>query len=294
VRDGRELYRSLTADRILIHPGSVMFKLTPQYIVAGEIVRTTRMYAMSVSPLPFHILERISSTLLSDLRPLGPRAARSQRTSGPLTEEVTEKRPALKRVRDFTNNIKIGGEIFEIETVKGKKLVKLPWEKLKKVLEHLNPDTAAMYKGLRGVVVLAEKYTLLRGEKLQLIFALATSLEIEGAPNRNWLQKQRLNSSSNLDELLAVLPSLVTPALWKQGDKSPKDKSTKKKELGFVCLFTDGNGEYWLKCSRGFHTSLNESLASVETLIDELGDDVDVEKKHIVNQTYRRLSNYLS
>jgi len=31
----------------------------------------------------------------------------------------------------------------------------------------------------------------------------------------------------------------------------------------------------------------------VEALIDELGDDVDVEKKHIVNQTYRRLSDFL-
>ncbi|MDR3276847.1 MAG: ATP-dependent RNA helicase, partial [Treponema sp.] len=43
----REMYRSLTADRILIHPGSVMFKASPEYLVAGEIIRTARMYAMS-------------------------------------------------------------------------------------------------------------------------------------------------------------------------------------------------------------------------------------------------------
>ncbi|MDR3191606.1 MAG: ATP-dependent RNA helicase, partial [Treponema sp.] len=63
VREGREIYRSLTADRISIHPGSVMFKSDPLYIVAGEIVRTTRMYAMSVSPLSKAILERISPEL---------------------------------------------------------------------------------------------------------------------------------------------------------------------------------------------------------------------------------------
>ncbi|GAB6391219.1 MAG: ATP-dependent RNA helicase HrpA [Treponematales bacterium] len=53
------VYRSLTADRILIHPGSVMFKTDPEFIVAGEIVKTTRTYAMSVSPLPFEALDRI-------------------------------------------------------------------------------------------------------------------------------------------------------------------------------------------------------------------------------------------
>jgi HrpA-like RNA helicase len=52
-------YRSLTADRITIHPGSVMFRSDPQYIVAGEIVRTSRMYAMSVSPLSREILEKL-------------------------------------------------------------------------------------------------------------------------------------------------------------------------------------------------------------------------------------------
>ncbi|MDR1787186.1 MAG: ATP-dependent RNA helicase, partial [Treponema sp.] len=62
-REGRETYRSLTADRIMIHPGSVMFRTDPEFIVAGEIVRTTRMYAMSVSPLPQDALARISPSL---------------------------------------------------------------------------------------------------------------------------------------------------------------------------------------------------------------------------------------
>jgi len=52
-------YRSLTADKIIIHPGSVMFRSDPMYIVAGEIVRTSRMYAMSVSPLSPEIIEKL-------------------------------------------------------------------------------------------------------------------------------------------------------------------------------------------------------------------------------------------
>ena len=264
-----ELYQSLTADRILIHPGSVMFRTNPDYIVAGEIVRTARMYAMSVSPLPYHLLEKISSALVDGLGLVKHKPGK------------TELRP--KKARDFTNRIKIGGEVFEIETKKGKKLARLPWEKLKAVINGINPDTLDLYKGLRGIIIVDGKYTLFEGEKLKLILTLAPALEIEGASKRSCFKRPQFNSAADLNEMLRVLPSLVSPALWKQG----------KKELGFLCLFTDGEGNYRLKCSRGFHTSLNESLSSVETLIDELGDDVDIEKKHIVNQCYRRLSDYL-
>jgi HrpA-like RNA helicase len=277
VRDGRELYRSLTADRILIHPGSVMFRMNPQFIVAGEIVRTTRMYAMSVSPLPLKTLERISPALIPGLDVYKGR--REKEPSGKPSAEPLSK----SQRRNFTNNIKIGSEVFEIETVKGKKQVILPWEKLKNVIPQIGSETASMYKNLRAVIILDTQYRLLAGEKLRLILSLLPSLDLKDAPNVNRSGREKFNSSSDLDGLLAVMPNLVKPALWKQG----------KKELGFICLFTDGNGNYRQGCSRGFNTSLNESLASLEILIDELGDDVDLEKKHIVNQTYRRLADYL-
>ena len=67
VRAGRDNYRSVTADHICIHPGSVMFRQDPLYIVAGEIVRTSRMFAMSVSPLTKSVLEQISPSLPEQL-----------------------------------------------------------------------------------------------------------------------------------------------------------------------------------------------------------------------------------
>ena len=135
-------------------------------------------------------------------------------------------------------------------------------------------------------IILEGKYSLLEGEKLKLILTLAPVLEIEGAVSRQWFSRKHYNSAEDLDCLLEIMPDLVKPALLKKGD------SPRKKEFGFVCLFTDGEGNYRLNCSRGFHTSLNESLSSLETLIDELGDDVDIEKKHVINQCYRRLSDY--
>jgi hypothetical protein len=248
-----------------------MFRMDPQYIVAGEIVRTTRMYAMSVSPLSRSALEKINPTLFASF---GGRGGKEREKEGAPGER-------LKKARDFTNNIKIGSEVFAIETVKGKKQVTLPWEKLARLEGEI--PTESVYRALRGTILIDGKYTLLAGEKLELILSLIPTLDIAGALKRTWPRKETFNSTGDLAALLPRLKDLVEPALWKAG----------KKELGFVCLFTDGEGNYWFKCSRGFHTGLNESLATVETLIDELGEEVDVEIKHVVNQTYRRLSDYL-
>ncbi|MCL2762998.1 MAG: ATP-dependent RNA helicase [Treponema sp.] len=257
-------YRSLTADKIIIHPGSVMFRMDPQFIVAGEIVRTSRTYAMSVSPLSKEILKELG--------------IRNEELG--IRDTGDEKK--LKRARDFTNNIKIGAEVFEIRTIKGKKTAILPWEQLARIRDDIPAET--VYKGLKGCIIVNRVYTLLDGEKLDLMLSLAPTLDVENALTREWPRKQNFNSMENLAALLDYMDSLVRPARWKKNSK----------ELGFLGLFTDGEGNYWIRCSRGFHTSLNESLASIEALIDELGENVDISIKHIVNQTYRRLSDLIN
>jgi HrpA-like RNA helicase len=281
VREGRGKigsYRSLTADKIIIHPGSVMFRIDPPFIVAGEIVRTSRMYAMSVSPLSKTVLERLRPGFFAEYR-------KSDELPG--GARLIPKK--LKKARDFTNNIKIEGEVFEIVTVKGKKTVILPWEKLSLLRDKISGDTVYtqrnyQYKGLKGKITVKKQFNLLAGEKLELILSLVPTLDVDNAFSRAWPRKETFNSQNDLASLLNHLDDLAKPVTWKKNSK----------DLGFLGLFTDGDGNYWLRSSRGFHTSLNESLSSLETLIDELGEEVDLEQKHIVNQCYRRLSDYLS
>ncbi|MDR0487184.1 MAG: ATP-dependent RNA helicase [Treponema sp.] len=254
-------YRSLTQGKIMIHPGSVMFRADPQFIVAGEIVRTSKMYAMSVSPLSRAVLERIQPGLFAEYGKSPP-----------------EK---LKRAKDFTNNIKIAGEVFEIKSVKGRKWAVLPWEKLSNILNEIPAET--VYRGLKGVITVKNQYSLLAGEKLDLILWLAPVLDIDNALKREWPRKGNFNSREDLAALLDHLDDLAKPVVWKKGSK----------DLGFLGLFTDGEGGYWFRASRGFYRSLNESLSSLESLIDELGEEAAAETKHVVNQCYRRLSDYL-
>ncbi|MDR3019571.1 MAG: ATP-dependent RNA helicase, partial [Treponema sp.] len=313
-------YRSLTADKIIIHPGSVMFRLDPPFIVAGEVVRTSRMYAMSVSPLSKQVLERLGSEFVAKefIHRGDPKnknstteycnnsylefhrekdkkfnktpdmlACQNSVTSVVKNSFRTDQRAesttadSKRRTRDFTNNIKIGGEVFEIVTVKGKKTVLLPWEKLARLGESA---AETVYKGLKGKVIVKNQYNLLAGEKLELILSLAPVLDVENTFSRTFPRKENFNSMENLPELLKHLDNLVRPVVWKKNSK----------DLGFLGLFTDGAGNYWFSASRGFHTSLNESLSSLDTLISELDEDVAIEQKHIVNSNYRRLSDYLT
>ena len=78
-------YYSITTKEILIHPGSSWFKNKPEYILAGEIVQTTRMYARSVSPLKSQWIEEIDPLLLVALKK-GETSIRKERK-----EEESEK-----------------------------------------------------------------------------------------------------------------------------------------------------------------------------------------------------------
>ena len=136
-RTGKGIYRSLTADRIQIHPGSLMFRENPPYIVAGEVVRTSRMYARSVSPLKKSMLARISPLLQSAF------------AKGDAPAEDHREAP-----RDFTNQIRIGSQAFPVKTIKGgRKMVILDWQKLRPLLKEISPSSLPAYKNLRGSIL---------------------------------------------------------------------------------------------------------------------------------------------
>jgi len=297
VRQERGLFRSLTAEKIQIHPGSVMYKENPQYIVAGEIVRTTRMYAMSVSPLRRDMLARISPRLEGLIGRGASRGASGgafgsqyggaeagAKRAAPSEEEISKAVSAgvRRRDRDFTNKIKIASEVFDLAAdKKKKKLVQLEWPRLRTVRDELDRESLSLYKDLKGVVVNGRQ-RLLDGEKLDLILKIAPHLDLEADLAREWPRKRNFSSKEELGDLIGALGHVM------QVSKA-KDRTG---ELGFVALFTDTEGTYWFRCSRGFHTALNESVASLESLVDELGEDSKPEDREKVSTLYRKLSSF--
>jgi RNA helicase HrpA len=267
VASGRGIYKSLTAGRIQIHPGSVMFRENPRYIVAGEIVRTTRMYAHSVSPLRREWLARISPDLLAGL--IGERWPR---------EERGERVEVRARKRDFTNNIKIGREIFQVLSEKGgRKIVILPWERVRPLAEQLDGDLLAGYHKLKGKITYGG-FELLNGMRLSTILRLVPRL----APEKGILERPDEEPfSAPPPDFTQRLADLLRPCRLKK----------RAKKLGFLALYTDGQGSYWFKATRNYLSALRESLFSLETLADAPAELMP--HLELINAAYRSLSRQL-
>lgn len=264
VRAGKWSYRSLTAERIQIHPASVMFRENPQYIVAGEIVRTTRMYARSVSRLKAEWLGRISPLLLRSMVRQGKAAAK---TGG------------KAETRDFTNRVKIGMGIFEIIREKRRKIVLLPWGGLRKALKGMQVPNLPDYKNLRGKI-LYQGYEILSGARLTTILSLVEKID----PDEGILPAEERRSFRYPDEIRGMVREL---------DKLIRlcPRKRKSRKLGFLGLYTEEEGSYSLRSARSYHAAVLESMSSLENLSDRLGRKAAVKKK--VNAAYNRLSELL-
>lgn len=285
IRTGKEKYKTLTTDRISIHPGSVMFKQDPLYFVAGEIVRTSRMYAMSVSPLTKPLLNQISEDLLNCLE---NSKKENKNTLEKLMNdyekhiEISNKRKSNlqnENQNETSQNIfSISGETFEVKTEKGSKIVILPYKKfinaIKKSDEFINSGKT------KGEIIYKNKFTLLKNEKISTIIKIARTIDltpVEQIKNMN----TNIKNSSFADEITSIAKNILKITVAKK----------KSKEYGFICLFTDGNGNYWSKVSRGLSTALNESLSSLEKLSDEASDIFSESQKFIINEAYRTVSS---
>ena len=289
IRTGKNTYRSLTADKICIHPGSVLFRQDPLFIVAGEIVRTSRMYAMSVSPLTKSLLHQISPSLLNLLEntksPKDKKTNEKEKTSKKEKEikQKLQKDETISGIKVSSDSITLGNQTFDIKKVKGKKQVQLSFDRfIYATTNDLNSKQMKQISDLKGKIIYSNNYELLTGEKLELIIKLAKSLNLRPIDEKDWNRKLNINIyEKNTTELLvSSLENVLKVAIAKK----------KSREYGFICLFTDDNGNYWYKVSRGFITALNESLSSLETLAEktEVFTDEQLEK---INNLYRLLTS---
>ena len=283
VRAGRDNYRSVTADHICIHPGSVMFRQDPLYIVAGEIVRTSRMFAMSVSPLTKSVLEQISPSLPEQLENGKGSKGRLEKLSKDYEELAGKKKGKFEKeigkLKKDEDIISFGGEIFAVKKVKGKRQAFLPYESFIRAAR--SEKNINELPNVKGKIVYSNGFTLLEGEKLSLILRLVRALDLSPLANEAWGRKENINiaQKGGAENLLKLVPNIMRIAVAK----------AKSKEYGFICLFTDGSGTYYFKVSRGFSTALNESLSSLETLADEKDLPFTNEDRERLNKIYRFL-----
>ncbi len=295
IRDKKGFYRTLTADRIHIHPGSCLYRESPEYIVAGEIVRTSRIYAMTVSPVTTEILEAVRpglKTMLSGFTKKTQRKAVALALDLKTQEEVEAKggkrKTALPAAVDSAvDTILIAGHRFRTEKIKGKSTVIFPLKELEQIARQ-REDPRSLFpagtKKLRGKVA-AGKGILFEGMKLDLIFKAAAELNLDPVQPSSWPRKANFRIEENIGELADAVQYIMRVTQAKENGK----------QLGFITLYTDGEGTYWLKACKGIHTAINESLASLEAFIEETAEkELPSEFKEEISRLYGKLNSFFS
>ena len=296
IRTGRESYHSLTADHICIHPGSVIFKQNPVFIVAGEIVRTSRIFAMSVSPLTKPMLDIINPSLYEKLQSCKNSKVKDiekeLRIAKPKENKKDKNKKQAKTISNISeaelkeNSLSLGDFLFEVTKIKGKKVALLPIEHFSlAVLQEKDKEKLNACGNLKGKIITRDKGVLLEGEKLSLMINIIKNLEISPIAEKKWNRKMNANINNPIEkeQIIDSLDWILRTAIAKQ----------KNKEYGFITLFTDSKENYWYKVSRGFSTALAESHASLETLIEE-NIDFTEEDKNKINESLRKVNKFYS
>jgi len=282
VHTGRGIYRSLTAEKIGIHPGSVMFKETPPFLVAGEIVKTSRMYARSVSPIKKEMLGRISPSLFSRLMEAdrGPRKTFDDHQDRP---ERTEEERKPSRNPGAAWEILLGRESFPLRVSKGKeKVVLFDWDKLEKVLATTKATSFPELKNLKGELTV-DGFSILAGSKANRIVEVCRKIDPRRDRVTAWPQGITWSTKTRLKGLVPLLDELMKFTPVKAGSQT----------LGFLGLQTDSRGQYWMKVDKTFTETLAFTLASLEALADDAQEVLDKADFKEVNAAWRRINQLL-
>lgn len=101
-------YRTITADRIYIHPGSSWFRILPEYILAGEIVRTSKMYARTVSPVLKRWLDSVDPTLIDGFRGTRKAEKKAERKAERREKDKTKERKNADAYLDGLKTVNVG------------------------------------------------------------------------------------------------------------------------------------------------------------------------------------------
>jgi hypothetical protein len=188
----------------------------------------------------------------------------------------------VRKERDYTNFLKIGNQKFEIQLdKKNRKIVVLDLAKLQQALSETDTRSLRDFKGLRGKLLLDE-YEILDGMGLNRILTIAPKIQVSQALE-DWPRGAHFEYVRDSHHIMQFIPSLCAPVKKKKNGK----------KLGFLTLLTDGEGCYWFSAYRDLLQALEESVSSLEALIDEQISVLSKEQQEVLTRVYRRLMELL-
>ena len=255
-------YRTITTTEIYIHPGSAWFRTAPQYLLAGEIVYTSRMYARTVSPLKREWLDEISPSLASRIKNLA-KEERSSKDSSRTSSRANSRDNSrggkqLEGAEDKSaKQCFVYGMAFDLISLGGKKdkkIAVIPYNSLPK-LAYSYKKASRHPKSINAAIEYKGSYIGL-GSKLSDLIRLNGRINF----NENGLVEapcQQVFDLDKLDELVPYLDQLMKLSPLKL-----------KNRLGFIELLINRNSAFF-HVNASFTEALNNSAYSLLVISDE-------------------------
>jgi RNA helicase HrpA len=273
IRNRGNMYKSLTADQVFIHPGSAYFRTLPQFIIAGEIVQTSRMYARTVSPLEKAWLDDISPDLYKKLTGMTGTAEsgsgkKEKRAEKGKAAKDAESKATVTVYRRTYPTVMLGHR-------KDKLMAVIPLEDLQ-YLAKANEKAPKRPKNFPAALLYRGFY-IHHGDKFFSILELDGKIE----PEKGILDNPPSGIYTVADGKLLVdnLSWILTLC------KSKKER----KKLGFVMLDQSGDGNYRFAYNKDCFDALDTSLFSLLQLSEAFESTGEVQLAMQVGKLYGKL-----
>ena len=280
IKSKKNMYKSLTANLIYLHPGSAWFRELPQFIIAGEIVQTSRMYARTVSPLRREWLDGISEGLRKRLTALKDaegheRSDRYERQSERRSRSVEVQQKSNKS--SDRNVITIYRHEYVLESPKkGKREIAIiPLGELE-YLSKMHATSGKRPKNFPAALLFNGQY-IHYGDKFFTILELVGKLQpakgiLDSPPTGMYYASDPKVLTDNLEWILAFC----------RLKKS-------KQQIGFIALDAVGSGGYRFTVVKSFFEALDLSLYSVGELVDSIVAKTYPNEMRIAKKAYEYL-----
>ncbi|WKC75605.1 helicase-related protein [Borreliella yangtzensis] len=264
-KTSKKKYKTVKAQNVIIHPGSLISTDSVKYFVAGEIIETTKMYARSIGVLKKEWIDDIS--LNEELK----------------NKNIPDKEKQIINAKQtkIINEIKIGRKIFKAEYKNNIYVVKISLETLKEMISknELNNQNNEDLKKIK-MQLMHKNITVFNNKKF------SETIEIVKGMGKDWhFIKKYETSNVNIDEpekmknLLECTMQIIS--------------SPPKKYALFLALETDCFGNFRLKPKQNFIMAIEESMESIKSLIE---NEEYIQKLHfikkLINKVYKKLNYF--
>ncbi|AEL18989.1 ATP-dependent RNA helicase [Borreliella bissettiae] len=263
-KTSKKKYKTIRAQNVIIHPGSLISTDSVKYFVAGEIIETTKMYARSIGVLKKEWVDDIINEEFKN-------------------KDISDKKKQITNTEQtkILNEIKIGKKIFKAEYKNNIYVIKINLESLKEMIFKNEPNNQNNeYLKKIKIQLMHKNITVFNNKKF------LETIEIVKNMGKDWhyIKKYETNSV-NINEL-EKMKNLLECTM--QFTSSPP-----KKNALFLSLETDYSGNFRLKPKQNFIMAIEESMESIKSLIE---NKEYIQKLHfikkLINKVYKKLNYF--